>query len=186
MIEIAAGRPLALSQEEISLRGHAIECRVVAEDPARGFLPCPGTIRGLRVPTGPGIRYDGASTVGYSIPLEYDPLLSKVIAWGRNREEAIARMARALDEYRVDGVVTSVPFHRKVLAHPAFLAAELHTGFLEEHPELLEPMEDPWLDEIAVAAAAVARLRELEAGSLPTGARGFRSAWKWPAGGWKR
>ncbi len=189
MIEIAAGARIALEQDDVALSGHAIECRIVAEDPSRGFMPSPGTIRGLRIPSGPGIRYDGASYLGYTIPLDYDPLLSKVVAWGRDRPEAIARMARALDEYRVDGVATSVPFHRKMLGHPAFLAGDLHTDFVERHPELLEPLEDPWLDEIAVAAAAVAHYRRLEGQSSRRGeaapARG-RSSWRWPRGGWRR
>jgi acetyl-CoA carboxylase biotin carboxylase subunit len=166
------------------MRGHAIECRIIAEDPNRNFMPSPGTIRGLRPPSGPGIRYDDGTYAGYTVPVYYDPMISKLIAWGRNRGEAITRMARALDELRIDGLTTSISFHRKVMSHEAFLRGELHTGFLDEHPELLSLGDDPWLNEIAVIAAAVAHFRRLEARS----ARGAASAgnsgnaetgWKW-------
>jgi acetyl-CoA carboxylase biotin carboxylase subunit len=188
-ISVAAGGELPVTQDRIEVRGHAIECRIIAEDPARNFMPCPGTIRGLRVPTGPGIRDDGGVYAGYTVPVHYDPLLSKLVAHGHSRREAIARMARALDEYRIDGVKTSISFHKKVMDHPAFIAGELHTGFLEEHPELLTADEDPWLQEIAVVAAAVAHFRKVEARSAHAGRDGHepRSNWKWHGrGGWRR
>ena len=96
-------------------RGHAIECRIIAEDPARNFMPSPGTIRALRAPSGPGVRYDGGVYGGFTVPVHYDPLLAKLITWGGDRDEAAARMARALDELRVDGVTTSIAFHRRVM-----------------------------------------------------------------------
>ncbi|MCP3982671.1 MAG: acetyl-CoA carboxylase biotin carboxylase subunit [bacterium] len=176
MIEIAAGGKLPFAQSDIGLRGHAIECRIIAEDPTRNFAPSPGTIRGLRTPSGPGVRYDDGTYAGYTVPVYYDPMIAKLITWGRDRREAIGRMARALDELRIDGLTTSVSFHRKVMDHPAFIEGELHTGFLDEHPELLQSHSDPWLDEIAVVAAAVAHLRRLEAQS----AHGTDDA---PAGG---
>jgi acetyl-CoA carboxylase biotin carboxylase subunit len=188
MIDVAAGRKLKLSQKSIEMRGHAIECRIIAEDPNRNFTPSPGTIRGLRPPSGPGIRYDDGSYAGYTVPVFYDPLVAKLIAWGRDRREAIVRMARALDELRIDGLTTSVSFHRKVMSHPAFLDGELHTGFLEEHRELLEPDADPWLDEIAVVAAAVAHFRQVESDSA-RGTETTRTAgsrWRWHGrGGWR-
>ena len=181
-IRVAAGEKLPLRQKDVALRGHAVECRIIAEDPARNFMPAPGTIRGLRVPTGPGIRYDGGTYAGYTVPIHYDALLSKLISWGQDRAEAIARMARALDEYRIEGLLTSISFHRRVMQHPAFVAGDLHTGFLEEHPELLAPADDPWLDEIALVAAAVAHFRRAEMSSTrggETGAASQRPGWKW-------
>ena len=190
MIDIAAGRPLPASQEQVRLRGHAIECRIVAEDPSRNFMPCPGTIRAQRPPGGPGVRFDGAIYDGCAVPLFYDPLIGKLVCWGRDREHAVARMARALDEMRIDGLTTAVSFHRQVMAHPAFVAGDLHTGFLEEHPELLAPGANRRLDEIAVVVAAVAHFRRLELRAHAPASRGaaVRSAWKWSGrdGEWER
>ncbi len=181
MIHIAAGEKLPLAKKHLALRGHAIECRIVAEDPARNFMPSPGTIRGLRPPSGPGVRYDDGTYPGYSIPLVYDPLIAKLIVWGQDHGQAAARMARALDELRIDGLTTSVSFHRKVMHHPSFLSGDLHTGFLEEHPELLRPADDDWLNDIAVVAAAVDHFRRVEArsahGDGAESGAGF-SAWK--------
>jgi acetyl-CoA carboxylase biotin carboxylase subunit len=181
MIQIAGGATLPFTQDQIVARGHAIECRIVAEDPSRGFLPSPGTIRALRAPSGPGVRYDGGVYGGFTVPVHYDPMLAKVIAWGGDRSEAIARMTRALDELRVDGVKTSIAFHRRVMTHPAFRKGDLHTGFLEEHPELAAQGTDPWLSEVAVVAAAVAHFRRLEGLSQrgpQAGAAGRPSGWR--------
>jgi acetyl-CoA carboxylase biotin carboxylase subunit len=191
MIEIAAGAPLLLRQDRIAARGHAIECRIIAEDPARNFMPAPGTIRALRAPSGPGVRYDGGVYGGFTVPVHYDPMLAKLIAWGRDRDEAAARMTRALDELRIDGVKTSIAFHRRVMTHPAFLAGDLHTDFLAEHPELLTQGTDPWLSEIAILAASVAHFRRLEQlslhGASSTGAGRSSSGWKrGPRAGWRR
>jgi len=190
MIEIAGGAKLPFTQDQIVARGHAIECRIIAEDPSRNFMPAPGTIRALRGPGGPGVRYDGGVYGGFTVPVHYDPLLAKLITWGADRNEAAARMTRALDELRVDGVKTSIAFHRRVMTHPAFLAGDLHTGFLEEHPELLSPGTDPWLSEVAVLAVAVAHFRRLEQLSLrapQTGASARSSDWKRSArAGWRR
>jgi acetyl-CoA carboxylase biotin carboxylase subunit len=189
MLRIAAGGRVPIRQEELTMRGHAIECRIIAEDPARNFTPSPGTIRGLRPPGGFGVRYDDGTYAGYTVPVFYDPMIGKLISWGLDRPEAIARMARALDELRIDGLTTSVSFHRKVMGHPAFQRGDLHTGFLEEHPQLMSPDDDPWLNEIAVIAAAVSHFRGIEArsarGPNPTSAGG--SAWKRHGrGGWRR
>jgi acetyl-CoA carboxylase biotin carboxylase subunit len=182
MIEIAAGSALPWRQDQLVPRGHAIECRIIAEDPERNFMPAPGTIRALRAPTGPGVRYDGGVYGGFTVPVHYDPLLAKLIAWGHDRNEAAARMARALNELRIDGVKTSINFHRRVMTHPAFLAGDLHTGFLVEHPELLAATGDPWLQEIAILAASVAHFRHLEQLSL----RGGTAAAPPRVSGWKR
>jgi acetyl-CoA carboxylase, biotin carboxylase subunit len=166
MIDIAGGARVPWEQDRIVARGHAIECRIIAEDPSRNFRPAPGKIRALRAPSGPGVRYDGGVYAGFTVPVHYDPLLAKLITWGADRDEAAARMVRALDELRVDGVKTSAAFHRRVMTHPAFLAGDLHTGFLEEHPELMSTGTDPWLQEVAVLAAAVAYFRHWEQLSL--------------------
>jgi len=187
MIEIAAGRTLPFSQGDLVPRGHAIECRIIAEDPERGFVPAPGTIRALRAPGGPGVRWDSGVYGGFTVPVHYDPMLAKLVTWGADRNEAAARMARALDELRVDGIKTSIRFHRRVMTHPAFLSGALHTGFLVDHPELTRAEDDPWLQEIAVLAAAVAHFRRLEQLSAEGGPRPERgSAWKRAAPGWRR
>ena len=187
MIEIAAGRPLPWSQADVVPRGHAIECRIIAEDPERGFVPAPGTIRALRAPGGPGIRWDSGVYGGFTVPVHYDPLLAKLVAWGADRDEAATRMARALDELRVDGIKTSIRFHRRVMTHPAFRAGALHTGFLAEHPELTQAEDDPWLQEIAVLAAAVAHFRRLEQLSAKGVTRApRRSSWGRAVPVWRR
>ncbi|HZN54534.1 MAG TPA: acetyl-CoA carboxylase biotin carboxylase subunit [Candidatus Polarisedimenticolaceae bacterium] len=191
MIGIAAGGALPWRQEDLVSRGHAIECRILAEDPARGFVPAPGTIRALRAPAGPGVRYDGGVYGGFTVPVHYDPLLAKLVTWGRDRAEAAARMARALDELRVDGVKTSIVFHRRLMTHPAFLAGDLHTGFLAEHPDLAARGNDPWLDEVAVLAAGVAHFRRMEQlslrGSRPSAGGRRGSDWRRGARtGWRR
>jgi acetyl-CoA carboxylase biotin carboxylase subunit len=132
-IRIAAGEPLTLDPKAVlSPVGHAVECRIYAEDPDAGFLPSPGRITSLRAPSGPGIRDDGWVEEGTEVPTFYDSLLSKLIAWGVDREDAIARMRRALAEYEVGGIQTTVPFFKWMLGEPAFLEGRVHTGFLDE------------------------------------------------------
>ena len=135
-LEIAAGKPLALRQEDLCFHGHAIECRINAEDCDHDFAPCPGRVRRYHAPGGAGIRVDSHLQVGYVVPPYYDSLLAKVVAWGRDRAEAIARMRRALNEMDIDGIKTTIPFHLGLLHHPAFLAGRVHTRFVET--ELLE------------------------------------------------
>ncbi|MGE5528646.1 MAG: acetyl-CoA carboxylase biotin carboxylase subunit [Patescibacteria group bacterium] len=134
-IRIAAGEPLDLGQEDVSIRGHAIECRINAEDPARNFMPHPGRIEFYHVPGGPGIRLDSCLYAGYTVPSYYDSLVAKLIAWGRDRGEAIARMRRALDEMVIDGIPTTIPFHLDVLANPAFIRGEVDVTFVQEYME---------------------------------------------------
>ncbi len=156
-ILIAAGRDAGVKQEDIRLEGSAIECRIYAEDPDRGFLPAPGRIERLCVPGGPGIRDDGGVYEGYRLPIHYDPLISKLIAWGKDREEAIARMSRALDEYVVEGVPTTLSFHQRVMRDERFRRGDLHTGFIEEMDG--HRAEDPdrtRLEDLALIAAALA------------------------------
>jgi len=132
-LEIAAGLPLSLTQEELSQRGHAIECRIYAEDPLAGFLPSPGQILYLRQPSGPGVRNDCGICQGCQIPLEYDPILSKLVVHARTREEARQRMLRALGDYVVLGIKTSIPFLTDVLASQPFIAGATSTDFLEKY-----------------------------------------------------
>ena len=131
-LRIAAGEPLALAQEDVSLQGHALECRINAEDPDRGFSPSPGRIEGLHLPGGPGIRVDSHVYDGYTIPPYYDSLVAKVIAWGGRREESIARMRRALGEMRIGGVATTIGFHQRLLRDPRFERGDVHTRFVED------------------------------------------------------
>jgi acetyl-CoA carboxylase biotin carboxylase subunit len=130
-IRIAAGGHLEWRQEDVQMRGVAIECRIYAEDPATNFFPSPGLIARLQVPAGPGIRLDSGVYEGWRVPLEYDPLLSKLAVWAATRKEAIARLQRALGEYEVQGIHTTIPFFRRLLDHPDFKAGKLDTGFID-------------------------------------------------------
>ncbi len=131
-IRIAAGEPLPFAQSDVALRGHAIECRIYAEDPENNFFPSPGKIIERREPSGPGIRFDDGVYAGWTVPADYDPLLGKLIAWGSDRAEAIARLRRALEEYYVSGITTNVGLFRRILEEPEFLAGEIHTKWLDE------------------------------------------------------
>jgi acetyl-CoA carboxylase biotin carboxylase subunit len=137
-IRVAAGDPLSVQLKGNRLRGHAIECRVNAEDPARGFQPSPGTITAYHPPGGPGVRVDTHIYAGYTVPPFYDSLLAKVIVHGNSRGEALARMSQALDSFIVEGVSTTIPFLRRVIHHPDFVAGCVDTKFLTRVPELLQ------------------------------------------------
>jgi acetyl-CoA carboxylase biotin carboxylase subunit len=130
-LRIAAGERLGYGQADVRARGWAIECRISAEDPAAGFIPSPGRIAAWRSPGGPWVRVDSGVYEGGEVPLHYDPLMAKLIVWGGNREEAARRMGRALDEFTVTGVKTTIPFHRAVMRHPDFLGGRLSTAFVE-------------------------------------------------------
>ncbi len=131
-IRVAAGEPLSLKQEDVIFRGHAIECRINAEDSDRNFLPSPGRIDAYIAPGGPGVRVDSHCYPGYTIPPYYDSLVSKLIVWGLDREEAIQRMQRALDEYAITGIKTTIPFHQVVLSHSVFQSGDVSTDFVEK------------------------------------------------------
>jgi acetyl-CoA carboxylase biotin carboxylase subunit len=179
-IRIAQGERLPFRQEDLRQRGHAIECRVYAEDPEQGFLPSPGRILALRVPGGPGVRDDSGVYEGYEVPIHYDPLISKLVAYGSDRDDAIRRMRRALAEYRVLGIKTTLPFFERVLQHADFLAGDFDTSFVERAFRPADSRRERPID-VAVAAAAIRALLDREARSrVPTpGDRG--SAW-WRAG----
>lgn len=140
-IRIASGLPLSVSQEEIQVRGSAIECRINAEDPLKDFAPTPGKITGYYSPGGTGIRVDSGVYTGYSVPAYYDPMMSKLICWGRDRDEAINRVIRALNEYVVKGVTTNMPFHKAVMKNLRFVKGDIDTHFVEEETGLIEDIK---------------------------------------------
>jgi acetyl-CoA carboxylase biotin carboxylase subunit len=167
-IRVAQGEPLPLRQQDVVQRGHAIECRVYAEDPDVGFLPSPGRVTLLRAPEGPGIRHDGWAETGTDVPLFYDPMLAKLIAWGSDREQAIARMGRALNEYEVLGIATSLPFFRWLLRQSEFLEARFHTEFLDDVLQERAGMSfgqgDLSRDEVAAVATCLVALIQASSG----------------------
>jgi acetyl-CoA carboxylase biotin carboxylase subunit len=132
-IRVAQGLPLSWTQEQVTLRGHAIECRINAEDPSHNFRPHPGRISAYLPPGGPGVRMDSHVYTDYEIPPHYDSLIGKLIVWAESRPAAIRRMQRALGECAIIGVNTTIPFHQQILAHPAFQAGEVYTNFIQEY-----------------------------------------------------
>ena len=172
-ILIAAGQRLQYSQPDVQWQGWALECRIYAEDPRNNFFPSPGTLTTLFEPSGPGIRNDSGVCAGSTIPVHYDPLISKLIAHGRDRSEAIARMRRALKEYKVSGVRTTIPFFDALLSHPEFVKGNLHTHFIEEHGLI---RSSPATEQLPVVASALHYY--LEKSSRAPGKRAKRSAWK--------
>ena len=154
-LDVAEGKPLPLTQEQLDARrrGHAVECRVYAEDPVK-FLPSPGKITQLRVPDGPYIRNDSGCYEGAEIPVHYDPMISKLVAWGEDRAQAVARMRRALDEYAVRGIETNLAFHRRCFRHPLFVAGDYDTGFIGRNTAELAPRAEG--DELTAAIIAAA------------------------------
>ncbi len=186
MVEIAGGKPLAFTQEQIVRRGAAIECRVYAEDPSAGFLPSPGKIVALRTPAGPFVRDDGGAYPGSVISSYYDPLVSKLSVWAPDRARAVERMRRALTEYVVTGIRTNLAFHEKLFVHPEFVAGRYDTGFIERYKDALMGYASPSPElEVPLAAAlAIAGSRlERSAGKLESAAeeRGARLS-PWVAG----
>jgi acetyl-CoA carboxylase biotin carboxylase subunit len=156
-IEIAAGERLAIAQEQVSLRGAAIECRIYAEDPSNNFFPSPGRIVQLSEPAGPGVRLDSAIYRGWTVPMDYDPILSKLIVWAGSRKQAIERMVRALGEYYVAGIKTNIPLLRLILNDPSFRRGDLHTGYLDEMlktPPDWDAQPSPELPAIAALVAS--------------------------------
>jgi acetyl-CoA carboxylase biotin carboxylase subunit len=156
-ILVAEGKPLPFAQKDITQRGHAIECRVCAEDPDANFIPNPGKIQSLRVPGGPGVRDDSGVYEGFEVPMFYDPLISKLVVHAESREAAIARMLRAVSEYKVTGIKTTLPFFDRALRHPKFVEGDYDTGFVARLQA--EKDDRPRATEIAMAIAAVAAYR---------------------------
>jgi acetyl-CoA carboxylase biotin carboxylase subunit len=185
-IQIAQGEPLPFQQEDIHLRGHAIECRIYAEDPENGFFPSPGCITRLLQPGGPGIREDCGIYEGWVVPMDYDPMLSKLIAYAPTREMAIARLHRALSEYVIGGIRTNLSLFQRILRDPNFRAARIDTGYLDRL--LAEPRVANDLNETENAAALAAGVFEY----LKNGSSGTKKAsntapvgHEFSANGWK-
>jgi acetyl-CoA carboxylase biotin carboxylase subunit len=153
-IRIAAGEKLALKQGDITMTGAAIECRIYAEDPSNNFFPSPGKIQLLKRPGGPGIRDDSGVYEGWTVPIDYDPLISKLVAWAGSRNEAIDRMRRALGEYRIEGIRTNIHFFREVLNDPEFRAGTFDTGFIDRWRQRSRPPEAASRLELDIAAIA--------------------------------
>jgi acetyl-CoA carboxylase biotin carboxylase subunit len=161
-IRVAQGERLPFAQDDLRQTGHAIECRVYAEDPENSFLPSPGIIQALRVPGGPGIRDDSGVYEGATVSIHYDPMVSKLVAHGADRDEAIRRMRRAVAEYTVLGIKTTLPLFAKVLRHPGFVSGDYDTSFLDHaFRDAPDTAERPWA--VAVAAAALHAHRERQA-----------------------
>jgi acetyl-CoA carboxylase biotin carboxylase subunit len=180
-IRVAAGEKLSIRQEDVRQTGHAIECRVYAEDPDRNFFPCPGLVTSLRIPGGPGVRDDSGVFEGFEIPIYYDPIISKLVAWGKDRTEAIARMKRALTEYVVTGVKTTIPFHIRVMNNRHFVEGNFDTNFIdkvffkEEGERRLEH------GDVAVITAAIQTMlqeRKRAMAQKPVQGSGPASMWK--------
>ena len=137
-IKIANGDELSYEQKDIQVSGHAIECRINAEDPLNDFAPNPGKITGYRSPGGPGVRLDSGVYMNYTIPTFYDSMISKLVTWGRTRDDSIARMKRALSEYIILGVKTTIPFHKAILRNPNFISGDLNTHFIDQYKNGIE------------------------------------------------
>jgi 3-methylcrotonyl-CoA carboxylase alpha subunit len=172
-LEVAAGRALPLSQEDVVPRGHALECRLYAEDPWNDDLPSPGRVLHLAEPEGPGIRVDSGLDAGSEVTVHYDPLLAKVVTWGQGRAESIERMSDALRRTVVLGVATNLARLRAIVAHPAFVAGDLDTGFIERHLSELVPSPCPPLEAIAAVAAAL----RVSGDGRPTAGRAVPDPW---------
>ena len=178
-LRVASGEPLGYGQDAIVQRGHAIECRIQAEDAANLFFPSTGRVVAVHEPSGPGIRIDGALEAGQAVTPYYDPMLAKLIVWAETRDAAVKRMRRALGEYLVLGVKTTIPFHRWLMEHPAFVAGDMDTGFLERHwtPSAAVPDD---LAELAALVAVVAAHRSratIRPAAQANGADGTEDRW---------
>ncbi|MBC7222773.1 MAG: acetyl-CoA carboxylase biotin carboxylase subunit [Anaerolineae bacterium] len=175
-LRIAAGEPLPVRQEEIQVRGHAIECRILAQDPSRDFAPSLGTVHAVHEPVGPGVRVESGIYRGAEVGPYYDPLLAKVIVWGATRQEAIQRMQRALEEFRILGVTTNIPFHQRVLASSEFRQGRFSVWFGEE-PRFRHEAQDLEAMRAAAVLAALLTHRERQQASL-IGQRREARAWR--------
>jgi acetyl-CoA carboxylase biotin carboxylase subunit len=183
-VRIAQGEELGYSQSNIVPRGHAIQCRVYAEDPSMGFLPSPGTIEVLRTPSGPGVRDDSGVYEGADVSSFYDPLVSKLCVWAPTRALALARMRRALSEYVVAGIRTNIPFHLALLGHPEFDAGRYDTSFIGRHEDVLltAGKSDGAADALALGAAIVQAWKEDEQAKRSAPARNGSTISPWRLG----
>ncbi|NIA09452.1 MAG: acetyl-CoA carboxylase biotin carboxylase subunit [Nitrospiraceae bacterium] len=182
-IRVARGEKLNITQDQVVQRGHAVECRIYAEDPDNNFMPSPGKILKMREPNGPGVRVDGYVYEGFEIPIYYDPMISKLITFGASRDESIQRMIRALDEYQITGVKTSIPFLKKILKNKDFREGNYNTHFISTHQEELfaeEPSsKEQEMEELAAVTALLEYLEERKSKIFPSNGSGKRhSMWK--------
>jgi acetyl-CoA carboxylase biotin carboxylase subunit len=182
-IRIANGELICFKQEEVSQLGHAIECRIYAEDPDNNFMPSPGLVRHITEPTGLGVRTDGYVYEGYEIPIYYDPMISKLIVWGRIREDAINRMKRALYEYKISGVKTSIKFLESIMDSPAFIKGKYDTHFIGDNMDKLFKSQskcDIRCQDIAIITALLDYTRKLERlkPEIDVASNGKSSQWK--------
>src|SRR5512140_2196807 len=178
-IHIAAGRPLSIEQNKVQPLGWAMESRIYAEDHYSGFMPASGKIVRLREPSGPGVRNDTGIFGGYTVPVHYDSMLGKLVVWGKDREEARARMLRALSEYRIGGIRTTMPFHRRLLATEAFARAEFDTGTIDRDFHDFAPVIDEDRQMVAIIGAVLAVHERAGApGKVADGSSPAVSAWK--------
>ncbi len=188
-IRIAAGERLPFTQNEVMIRGHAIECRIYAEDPDNNYFPSPGKITLLLLPSGPGIRRDSGMYEGWTVPMDYDPLLAKLIGYGTDRDQAISRLTRALNEYFVGGIKTNISLFRRILSDPDFRTGKMDTGFLDrllKHKRTEAPPDPQAIEVAAVAAGIFATLgaAAVGAGEQPVGSDSVSNRTS-PASNWK-
>jgi acetyl-CoA carboxylase biotin carboxylase subunit len=170
-LRIARGEKLTMPQGDWKPKGHAIECRIYAEDPSRKFAPSPGLIRYLNLPQGPGVRNENGVYAGYTVPVHYDPMLSKLVCHAANRDEAISRMKRALMEYRVEGIETTIPFFSWIMDNEDFRNANFDTGYIDRMlPQIdFAHSADETRVDAAIAAAAIIAFEDSQSVKLPVG-----------------
>lgn len=170
-LRVARGERLEIRQSDLAPKGHAIECRIYAEDPSRNFAPSPGLIRYINLPQGPGVRNENGVYAGYTVPVHYDPMLSKLVCHAADRGEAIGRMRRALTEYRVEGIDTTIPFFTFIMNHPDFVAARFDTGFIDSllgHADFARGPADEATVDAAITAAAIMAFEDSQRVQIPT------------------
>lgn len=179
-INVAWGEKLSFTQADVKLTGHAIECRVYAEDPESNFMPSPGTITRLRIPQGPGVRDDGGVYEGAEVSIYYDPMISKFAVYGRDRNEAIDRMRRALMEYQIGGIKTTIPFFREVMEDKEFIEGNLDTAFIPRFNERrVKPEIDERIRDISIVAAILENSNKVKAVSSSQTDNSEQSKWRY-------
>jgi acetyl-CoA carboxylase biotin carboxylase subunit len=175
-LRIAAGEHLSLEQKAVALRGSAIECRVYAEDPENNFFPCPGRIAQLSEPAGPGVRIDSGVYAGWNVPIDYDPLLAKLVVWAETRGDAVRRMRRAISEYHVSGITTNLGLFSRIMNDHAFQSGDLHTGFLDQLSNEAGSEPESRTSVVAMLASAFGALDHSH--SHETGSASSASLWR--------
>ncbi|HNB40016.1 MAG TPA: hypothetical protein PLG52_00870, partial [Anaerolineales bacterium] len=186
-LRIARGRQLSYTQEQVQFKGHAIECRVNAEDPFNNFIPSTGRITHSIIPTGPGVRVDTGVYPGFEITPYYDPMIAKLIVWGETRAQAILRMRRALEEYRIVGVRTNIPFHQTLMDSHRFMGGQFDTRFVEERfsMEAAATLDEAQAEIAAILATLVSHKETERSAQIVRGNERDTSNWKW-VGRWER